>query len=65
MPIVEIPEFEQFKAHGYKDVFVGGCIRRGDDSSFRAKARGHCYKKYKLFGWPCIRSTKRLYTRPS
>jgi hypothetical protein len=64
MPIVEFPEFEQFKAQGYKGVFVGGCIRRGDGSSFRAKAHAHCYKRDKLFGWICIRSAKRLYTRP-
>jgi hypothetical protein len=64
MPIIEFPEFEQFKAQGYKGVFVGGCIRRGDGSSFRAKAHAHCYKRDKLFGWICIRSAKRLYTRP-
>jgi len=64
MPIVEFPEFEQFKAHGYKGVFVGGCIRRGDGSSFRAKAHAHCYKRDKLFGWICVRSAKRLYARP-
>ena len=70
MPIVNFPEFEQYKAEGYKGTFVGGCIERGEGSSFRRKAHAHCFKKkgvYKAsymvdaFGWICVRSPKRLY----
>lgn len=63
MPVVNFPEFEQYKAHGYKGTFVGGCVERGEGSSFRRKAHAHCYPKYPHFGWICVRSPKRLYNK--
>lgn len=39
-------------------VFVGGCVIRGDGSSFRARAHAHTHDSYK--GWICYRSPKRL-----
>ncbi|MFA6971811.1 MAG: hypothetical protein WC208_10470 [Gallionella sp.] len=74
MPIVEFPEFEKYKPLGYKGTFVGGCIERGDGSSFRAKAHAHNEpyggikvldeqgnpKRGEHFGWICVRSPKRL-----
>jgi len=73
MPIVEYPAFDKYKNQGFKGVFVGGCIERGEGSSFRAKAHAHCCPNSKgqqdeYFGWICVRSAKRLYRlngRPS
>lgn len=48
-------------------VFVGGCVERGDGSSFRRKAHAHCAKGDKWRGWICVRSAKRLFngSKPS
>lgn len=49
-------------------LFVGGCIRRGDGSSFRHRAHAHVSKADEWRGWVCVRSPKRLSTpsgRPS
>ena len=43
-----------------KGIFVGGCIERGEGSSFRARAHAHCSKGDPYFGWVCVRSVKRL-----
>jgi len=63
MPIINFPEFEQYKAQGYKGTFVGGCVERGEGSSFRKQAHAHCYKIGSHFGWICVRSAKRLYNK--
>jgi hypothetical protein len=39
MPKVDYPEFNQYPE--LKGVFVGGCVLRGDGSSFRHKAHAH------------------------
>ena len=45
-------------------IFVGGCVKRGEGSSFRAKAHAHndwpdeSPDKYQ--GWICVRSMRRL-----
>lgn len=42
-----------------KDVFVGGCVIRGEGSRFRAKAHSHINDSYK--GWICYLSSKWLH----
>jgi len=44
-----------------KGIFIGGCIKRGEGSSFRAKAHAHCFDNDKYKGWICVRSLKRVY----
>ena len=45
-----------------KGIFVGGCVKRGEGSSFRASAHCHNDKcpQYPAFGWICFRSAKRI-----
>lgn len=52
--VIEFPEFPEAK------VFVGGCVKRGVGSSFRARAHAHCFAKDEFAGWICVRSPKRL-----
>jgi len=60
MPKIDFPEFKQYEVQ----VFVGGCVARGDRSSFRAIAHSHNVlgkrKANKWFGWICVRSPRRL-----
>ena len=44
-----------------KGVFVGGCVERGEGSSFRARAHAHMRKGGRNLGWICVRSLKRVY----
>jgi hypothetical protein len=48
---VPFPEFPKAR------VFVGGCVERGDGSSFRAHAHAHI-RDNEWRGWICIRSKK-------
>lgn len=58
MPIIEFEEFKQYP--DFKGIFVGGCVERGNGSSFRAKAHAHCLDIDVYYGWICVRSAKRL-----
>lgn len=63
MPEVAISQC--FNGH-IAGIYVGGCVDRGDGSSFRAQAHAHVEPPNK--GWICVRSAKRLYMadgRPS
>ena len=62
MPSIPYPAFEAYAYAGIlQGVFVGGCVDRGDGSSFRAKAHAHTKEPNK--GWICVRSAKRLYVQ--
>lgn len=42
-----------------KGIFIGGCVDRGEGSSFRARAHAHT-KGCENEGWICFRSIKRI-----
>ena len=41
-------------------IFVGGCVERGEGSSFRAQAHAHTNPRTAHAGWICVRSLKRI-----
>lgn len=43
-------------------VYVGGCVARGEGSSFRAMAHTHTHPTDSWQGWICIRSARRVLT---
>ena len=59
-PQVLFPEFAHYPQ--LQGVFVGGCVERGDGSSFRRQAHAHTSKTDPFQGWVCVRSPKRLRT---
>lgn len=67
MPALSFKDWpEDFKKHplAVKGVFVGGCVKRGDGSRFRAKAHSHDSNSFLDFGgWICFLSAKRLTAR--
>jgi hypothetical protein len=62
MPEIKFKHFDKYREQGIlKGVFLGGCVERGDGSSFRARAHTHIEDQWK--GWICVRGRKRLMTR--
>jgi hypothetical protein len=53
--VYHVPDWPEVKG-----VFVGGCVRRGVGSSFRAKAHAHNVRSDPNFGWICVRTIKRV-----
>lgn len=63
MPEIKFKHFDEFRQKGLlKGIFLGGCVERGDGSSFRAKGHAHSVGGSHP-GWICIRGRKRLMTR--
>lgn len=71
MPAIRFKHFDSYRASGVlRGVFLGGCVERGDGSSFRARAHAHISgpKVSQIYdGWICVRSRRRLMNggRPS
>ena len=63
MPAIEVPDV--LKPYGVIGIFVGGCVQRGDGSSFRAQAHAHSALWSASLGWICIRSAKRVFVNGS
>src|SRR3990172_8864944 len=53
---------DRISRYGVK-VYVGGCVERGEGSSFRRKAHAHVDKLDRFKGWICIRAKRRVYSR--
>lgn len=61
MPEIKFKHFDEYRNKNIlKGVFLGGCVERGDGSSFRARAHAHINGTLK--GWICVRGRKRLMT---
>lgn len=60
MPEIKFKHFDKYREQGIlKGVFLGGCVDRGDGSSFRRKAHAHARTQTNQ-GWICVRSRHRL-----
>ena len=59
MSYVTVPESMREHCAG---IFVGGCVERGEGSSFRARAHAHNFPDAPYYGWICFRSAKRVFT---
>lgn len=60
MPEIKFKHFDKWRKDGtIKGIFLGGCVDRGDGSSFRRKAHAHTRTKINQ-GWICVRSRHRL-----
>lgn len=57
MPLIEYGPYKEFPQ--VAGVFLGGCVERGDGSSFRRVAHAHTEGTHK--GFICVRSPKRLW----
>ena len=53
--ILTVPEMPELRG-----LFVGGCVERGEGSSFRARAHAHNVPGRPFHGWVCVRSLKRI-----
>ena len=58
MSYVTVPESMREHCAG---IFVGGCVERGEGSSFRARAHAHNFPNAPYYGWICFRSEKRVF----
>jgi len=63
MPVIPRSSWpaDLLRSFAVRGVFVGGCVTRGDGSSFRAKAHAHTSGPHK--GWLCFRRADRLDCR--
>lgn len=58
MPKVDFEPFNSYPE--FQGLFVGGCVDRGDGSSFRAQAHAHSKQPNK--GWICVRAARRVWS---
>jgi hypothetical protein len=57
---IHLLAFRPYYARGLKGIYVGGCVERGEGSSFRASAHAHNQPGYTCYGWICVRSARKV-----